>query len=84
MESERECLHTFAVHDTWAHQFPDRDPPGYTRTSLLKGAADGRTQCLGKLIAFLFRIAYSAMPFLCSPRLLVSVTITPWSCGLWA
>ena len=41
MESERDCLQAFAVHDAWAHQFPDRDPPGYTRTSVLRRAADG-------------------------------------------
>ena len=41
MESERVCLEAFAVHDAWAHQFPDRDPPGYTCTSVLRRAADG-------------------------------------------
>ena len=41
MESERDCLQAFAVHDAWAHQFLDRDPPGYTRTSVLRRAADG-------------------------------------------
>ena len=41
MESERDCLQAFAVHDAWAHQFPDRDPPGYTGTSVLQRAADG-------------------------------------------
>ena len=41
MEAGRDCLRAFAVYDVWAHQFPDRDPPGYTRTSVLKRAADG-------------------------------------------
>ena len=41
MESERDCLHAFAVHDAWAHQFPGHDPPGYTRTSVLRRAPDG-------------------------------------------
>ena len=41
MESERDCLQAFAVHDVWAHQFPNRDLPGYTRTSVLRRAADG-------------------------------------------
>ena len=41
MESERDCLQAFAVHDAWAHQFPDRDRPGDTRTSVLRRAAAG-------------------------------------------
>ena len=41
MESKRDCLQAFALHDAWAHQFPDRDPPSYTRTSVLGWAADG-------------------------------------------
>ena len=41
MESERDCLQAFAVHDAWAHQFQDRDSPGYTRTSVLRRAAGG-------------------------------------------
>ena len=49
MESERNCLHTFVVHDAWAHQFPDRDPTAYTRTSVLQRAADG-AQTVSRLI----------------------------------
>ena len=36
MESEWDRLQTFAVHDAWAHLFADRDPPSYTRTSVLR------------------------------------------------
>ena len=41
MESEHDCLQAFAVHGAWAHEFPDCDPPGYTRTSVLRRAAYG-------------------------------------------
>ena len=35
------CLQAFALSDAWAHQFRERDPPTYTRTSVLCRVADG-------------------------------------------
>ena len=64
MESERDCLQAFAVHDAWARQFPDRDPPGYTRTSVLRRAADG-AQTLSRCIDRI-SVSHSLLGYACS------------------